>query len=160
MNKKVFGRKLSRSRPTREALFASLAQSLIINGKTVTTRAKAKAVIGSIEKMVTLAKTGTLPARRRVLAALDNRRQPTEILFQKIAKVFSLRNSGFIRLISLPRRVGDNAQMVRMEWTEKVEYDDKKAKAGKEEDKTKESKKTEKKAKKVVKKDTKGGKKA
>jgi large subunit ribosomal protein L17 len=126
MNKKVFGRKLSRSRPAREALFASLTQSLITNGKIVTTRAKAKAVIGSVEKMVTMAKTGSIAARRKVMSKLDNKREATDILFQKVVKAFPVKNSGFIRIISLPRRVGDNAQMVRMEWTEKVEYEVKK----------------------------------
>jgi large subunit ribosomal protein L17 len=138
MNKRVFGRKLSRSRPTREALFASLAQSLIINGKIVTTRAKAKAVAGSVEKMVTLAKAGTIAARRKVMSSLDNARGATDILFQKIAKAFPAKTSGFTRIISLPRRVGDNAQMVRMEWTEKVELETKKkpeTKAKKEESK-------------------------
>jgi large subunit ribosomal protein L17 len=126
MNKKVFGRKLSRSRPAREALFASLAQSLIINGKIVTTRAKAKAVIGSVEKMVTLAKAGTIAARRKVMSSLDNKRDATDLLFQKVVKAFPAKSSGFVRIISLPRRVGDNAQIVRMEWTEKVEYEAKK----------------------------------
>lgn len=121
MNKKVFGRKLSRSRPAREALFASLTQSLIKNGKIVTTRAKAKAVISSIEKMVTMAKAGTISARRNVLSILDNKREAVEVLFKDVAKAFANKSSGFIRIISLPRRVGDNAQMVRMEWTEKVE---------------------------------------
>lgn len=144
MNKRVFGRKLSRSRPAREALFASLAQSLIINGKIVTTRAKAKAVAGSVEKMVTLAKSGTIAARRKVMSKLDNARGATDILFQKVVKAFPTKNSGFTRIISLPRRVGDNAQMVRMEWTEKVELESKK----------KEEKKDEK-AKKVVKKEVK-----
>jgi large subunit ribosomal protein L17 len=125
MNKKVFGRKLSRSRPAREALFASLTQALIINGKIVTTRAKAKAVIGSVEKIVTMAKTGSIAARRKVMSKLDNKREATDILFQKVVKAFPVKQSGFIRIISLPRRVGDNAQMVRMEWTEKVEYEDK-----------------------------------
>ena len=123
MNKKVFGRKLSRSRPAREALFASLAQSLIKNGSIITTRAKAKAVIGSVEKMVTLAKKGGVSAQRKVMSNLDNKREATEVLFHKVVKAFSNKNSGFIRLISLPRRVGDNAQMVKMEWTEKVEYE-------------------------------------
>jgi large subunit ribosomal protein L17 len=125
MNKKVFGRKLSRSRPAREALFASLAQSLIKNGSIITTRAKAKAVLGSVEKMVTLAKKGGVAAQRKVMSNLDNKREATEVLFHKVAKAFLNKNSGFIRLISLPRRVGDNAQMVKMEWTEKVEYEDK-----------------------------------
>ena len=150
MNKRVFGRKLSRSRPAREALFASLAQSLITNGKIVTTRAKAKAVQGSVEKMVTLAKAGTIAARRKVMGNLDNKRQAADVLFQKVVKAFSAKTSGFTRIISLPRRIGDNAQMVRMEWTEKVEYEVKK----KPEEKVK-AKKVEVKPKKVAKKEVK-----
>ena len=143
MNKKVFGRKLSRSRPAREALFASLTRALILNGKIVTTRAKAKAVQGSVEKMVTLAKKGNIAARRRVLSELDNKREATDILFREVAKAFSVRNSGFTRIISLPRRVGDNAQMVRMEWTEKIEMGEK-GKVKREEVKTKSVKKEKK----------------
>ena len=146
MNKRVFGRQLSRSRPAREALFASLTQSLILNGSIVTTRAKAKAVQGGVEKMVTLAKAGSIASRRKVMSKLDNARGSTDILFQKVAKAFAAKNSGFTRIISLPRRVGDNAQMVRMEWTEKVEFEAKK----KPEEK---SKKVE--SKKVVKKEVK-----
>lgn len=127
MNKKVFGKKLSRSRPAREALFATLAKAMIMNGKMVTTRAKAKAVVGSLEKMVTMAKKGDIAARRRALSALDNQREAAEVLFQKVGKAFSARQSGFTRIISLPRRVGDNAQMVRMEWTEVIEYGNKEA---------------------------------
>jgi large subunit ribosomal protein L17 len=147
MNKKVFGRKLSRSRPAREALFASLAQSLIKNGKIVTTRAKAKAVQGNLEKMLTLAKTGSLSARRKVMSKLDNAREASDILFQNVAKAIPTKNSGFTRIISLPNRTGDNAQMVRIEWTEKVEYESKK----KPEVKVK-GKKVEEKPKKTVKK--------
>jgi large subunit ribosomal protein L17 len=145
MNKKVFGRKLSRSRPAREALFAGLAVSLIKNGKTVTTRAKAKAIVPAVEKMVTLAKKRTLSGRRKILGELDNSREATDTLFTTVIKAFSEKTSGFTRIISLPRRVGDNAEMVRLEWTEKVEYPSEK----------KEEKKTEKievkKAKKEVK---------
>jgi large subunit ribosomal protein L17 len=126
MNKKVFGRKLSRSRPTREALFASLATALIKNGKIETTRAKAKAVVPSVEKLVTLAKKADITSRRRALANLDNSRSTTDILFLNVAKAFLSRQSGFTRIISLPRRVGDNAEMVRLEWTEKVEFEAKK----------------------------------
>jgi large subunit ribosomal protein L17 len=146
MNKRVFGRKLSRSRPAREALFASLTQSLIINGKIVTTRAKAKAVSASVDKLVTMAKTGTLAARRKVMSKLDNARGATDLLFQKVVKAFPAKTSGFTRIISLPRRVGDNAQVVRMEWTEKVEYESKKKPEVKEK-----GKKVEEKPKKEVK---------
>jgi large subunit ribosomal protein L17 len=150
MNKRIFGRKLSRSRPAREALFASLAKSLIINGKIETTRAKAKAVQGDLEKLVTLAKSGEVKARRKAVAYLDNAREAADILFQRIAKAFASRTSGYTRIVSLPPRVGDNAPMVRLEWTEKVEISNKKLEVSRETKKEK-TKEATKKIKKVAK---------
>jgi len=149
MNKKVFGRKLSRSRPAREALFASLAQALIKNGKIETTRAKAKAVAPSVEKMVTLAKKAEISGRRRVLSMLDGSKESMEMLFGAISKAFASKGSGYTRIISLPRRRGDNAEMVRLEWTEKVEFE---AKKKEEKPAKKAAKKEEKPVKKAVKK--------
>lgn len=142
MNKRVFGRKLSRSRPAREALFATLARALILNGKIVTTRAKAKAVQTDVEKFITLAKKGTLAGRRRILSSLDNKRDAVDNLYQKITAAFSGRQSGYTRIISLPRRKGDNAEMARLEWTDKIvgsekpKADNKKIKKAKVEKKT------------------------
>lgn len=149
MNKKVFGRKLSRSRPAREALLASLTKALVQNGKIETTRAKAKAVVPSVEKMVTLAKKGGISGRRKVLSQLDNSRETTDILFSNVAKAFSAKNSGFTRIISLPRRHGDNAEIVRLEWTEKVEISEEENK--KEEKKPEKEKETVKSVKKTTK---------
>ena len=100
-----------------------------------------------MKKIVTLAKAGTIAARRKVMSKLDNKRGATDILFQKVVKAFPVKQSGFIRIISLPRRVGDNAQMVRMEWTEKVEYEGKKKpeEKGKKDEVKKEEKKVVKK---------------
>ena len=103
-----------------------------------------------MDKMVTMAKIGNLSARRKVMSNLDNARDATDILFQKVVKAFPAKNSGFTRIISLPRRVGDNAQIVRMEWTEKVEYEVKKKPEVKEK-----GKKVEEKPKKAVKKEVK-----
>lgn len=128
MNKKVFGKKLSRSRPAREALFASLARAMILNGKIVTTRAKAKAVVGYLEKMVTVSKKATLSGRRRILSDLDNKRDALVALYENVVPAFVNRNSGYTRLIALPNRKGDNAKVVRMEWTEKVDIYQKKTK--------------------------------
>jgi large subunit ribosomal protein L17 len=141
MNKKVFGRKLSRSRPAREALFATLMRAMILNGKIVTTHAKAKAIQGDLDHLVTLAKKGDLSSRRRALSMLDNATESVRILFQKIAPAFSSRNSGFTRTISLPTRKGDNAKMMRMEWTDKVEFEDKKNKDKNDDSKAKTAKK-------------------
>ena len=101
-----------------------------------------------MEKMVTLAKVGSLAARRKVMGNLDNAREATDILFQKVVKAFPGKTSGFTRIISLPRRVGDNAQLVRLEWTEKmVESEKVKVKS----DKTKTKKEIERAVKKVEK---------
>jgi large subunit ribosomal protein L17 len=148
MNKKVFGRKLSRSRPAREALFSALSRAMILSGKIVTTHAKAKAIQGEVERFVTLAKKGDLSSRRRALARLDNAKDALDGLFKNVAPAFANRQSGFTRIISLPRRTGDNAKMVRMEWTETIVNSEKRiensSKPGK-----KEVKKTESKSKKL-----------
>jgi len=120
MLKRVFGRKLSRSRPAREALFASIMRSMILTGKITTTRAKAKAVQSDLEKLVTLAKKGDLVAKRRILASLDNAREALTVMLTRVVPSFPNKTSGYTRLISLPTRRGDNAKMVRMEWTEKM----------------------------------------
>lgn len=156
MNKHVFGRKLSRSRPAREALFASLMRSLIINGKIETTKAKAKAVQGNVEKFVTLAKKGGVSGRRRILAGLDNAQDALTSLYQKVVPVFGTKTSGYTRLTSLPNRKGDNAEMARLEWTEKVDYSSKSlavSKADKKKEENFEKKTVKKAAKKLTTKD-------
>ena len=151
MNKKVFGRKLSRSRPAREALFATLIRSMILSGKIETTMAKAKAIQGDLEHMITLAKKADIASRRRALAYLDNQREISDLLFQQVGAFFKTRQSGFTRITSLPARRGDNAKMAKIEWTEKVELKAKEPKV-----KVKKTEKVEKKTvKKAVKKEVK-----
>lgn len=145
MIKKVFGRKLGRGRSAREALFASLTRAIILSGKIVTTKAKAKAVQRDIEKTITLAKKATLSARRRVLSMLDNDKSTTDRIFAQVANSFKNRNSGFTRIINLVPRKGDNTPMVRLEWTEVL------AEVKKAEKKESKSKKVDKKEKKILK---------
>ncbi|MFI5240935.1 MAG: 50S ribosomal protein L17 [Microgenomates group bacterium] len=145
MIKKVFGRKLGRGRTAREALFASLTRAMILNGKMVTTKAKAKAVQRDVEKIVTMAKLGTLSARRRALGILDNANDATDKLFDQVVGSFKTRNSGYTRIVNLTPRKGDNTSMVRMEWTEVISE-------AKKEEKKEKSAKVEKKATKTVKK--------
>lgn len=156
MKKKVFGRKLSRSRPAREALFASLIRSFILSGKIVTTKAKAKAILGKIEQTVSASKKGTIADIRRVLADLDNKRDAVNALTQKIAPAFSDRKSGFVRLINLSPRKGDNAEMVRIEWTKEINL--KAETANKKSEAKEKSKPVEKEAKRTAKKNAKTGK--
>ncbi len=116
----MFGRQLGRSRPAREALFASLVRAMVLSGKIVTTRAKAKAIQGDMERLVSLAKRDELSSQRKIMAYLDNSKDAFSALIYKVAPIFSARTSGFTRLVSLPSRRGDNARMVRIEWTEKI----------------------------------------
>lgn len=112
MIKKVFGRKLSRGRPAREALFSTLVRSLVASGKIVTTKAKAKAIEGMLGKFIYLAGKGGIAARRRILAKLKNDKETVNTLF---AKKFTS-----IRMTNLSPRKGDNAQMVRIELNENL----------------------------------------
>ena len=120
MRKMVFGKKLSRGKKGREALLRSLVRAVVVSGKIVTTKAKAKAIVGQIDKIVTLAKKGTLDSRRRVLAYLGNDRKTSQRLVNVLGPSFLGRNSGYTRIVLLPSRKGDNAKMARLEWVDEV----------------------------------------
>jgi large subunit ribosomal protein L17 len=152
MIKKVFGKKLSRERATREALFVSLVESLVINKKINTTRAKAKAVVGLIDRLVSLAKKGTLASKRQILKRLKGNKKIATIIWAEVVNYFPERNSGFTRIIPISQRKGDLAKMVRLEWTE-VKL--KKEEVKKEDLKTKKDKKVKKVEDKKVNKKTK-----
>jgi large subunit ribosomal protein L17 len=145
MKKKVFGRKLSRERSSRQALFLSLVESLILNGKIVTTKAKAKSIIPDIDKLIVLAKKDTLAAKRQVLARLHGNKTAASSLWSDYAALFKDRSSGFTTMMSLPQRVGDRAEMVKMEFIGKLDVKEKlspkKEKESKSKEKTEESKK-------------------
>ena len=126
MKKMVFGRKLSRGRKAREALFRSLTQALIMRGSITTTKAKAKAIQGDVDKMITLSKKDSVSARRKVSAILGNNRALALTVFEKISKAFANRTSGFTRMILLPRRKGDFAEIARLEWSQKISLEEKK----------------------------------
>ena len=141
MKKMVFGRKLSRGRKAREALFRSLTQALIMRGSITTTKAKAKAIQGDIDKMITLAKKDTVSAKRKISATLGNNRVLAQTVVEKISKAFATRTSGFTKIILLPNRKGDNAEMAKIEWSEKISLEEKKPEK-KEETKTETKKAT------------------
>lgn len=120
MRHRVFGRKLNRDVKERKALFRSLASSLIQYGKIKTTSAKAKAIASLMEKLVTKAKDGTRQSFIQIMSFL-NRKEPVKKLTEEIAPLFKDKIGGFIRIIKLGRRSGDNAEEVLMEWTVKPE---------------------------------------
>ncbi len=126
MRKQIFGRKFSRGRKSREALFRSELRGIILSGKIITTRAKAKAIQGEIDRLFNLAKRNSLADQRSVLSILGNNREAANILFSKIGVSLGERRSGFTKIINLPARTGDRAEMARLEFTDKIELTKKK----------------------------------
>lgn len=118
MKKKVFGRKLSRDKNERKALFKSLISSLILRERIQTTEAKAKAIRPEIEKLVTKAKQGDESAKTVLHKNLS--RSAFEKILNDIAPRFTNRQGGYIRLIKLGKRFGDDAPMSVIEWTQKA----------------------------------------
>ncbi len=109
--------KLGRTTAHRNALIANQICSLIEHHRIKTTLAKAKAVKPHAEKMVTLAKKGTLHARRLALAAL---RQETAVqkLFDVIAPNNASRPGGYCRIVKLGERRSDASEMAILEWVD------------------------------------------
>jgi large subunit ribosomal protein L17 len=119
--------KLGRTAEHRKALLANQACSLIEHGRIKTTLAKAKAVRPLAEKMVTLAKRGSLHARRRALALLHSNSTRTVKavgkLFTEIAPRSASRNGGYTRVVKLGPRQSDSAPMAFIEWVDLIAVD-------------------------------------
>jgi large subunit ribosomal protein L17 len=126
------GFKLGRITQHRWALFRNLLVALFRHERIETTHAKAKAVRGLAEHMITLAKRDNLHARRQVLAMVPDTGVVGE-LFRTIAPRFGDRNGGYTRIIKAGYRAGDNAPMVLLELVDRAE-------APKDKDKTVEKK--------------------
>jgi large subunit ribosomal protein L17 len=114
------GFKLGRITQHRWALFRNLLVALFRHERIETTEAKAKAVRGLAEHMITLAKRDNLHARRQVLAMVPDTAVVGE-LFRTIAPRFGDRNGGYTRIIRAGYRAGDNAPMVLLELVDRAE---------------------------------------
>jgi len=116
----VAGFKLGRVTAHRWALFRNLLVALFRHERIMTTEAKAKAVRGLADHMVTLAKQEHLHARRQVLSMVPD----TEVvgkLFDVIAARFADRHGGYTRIIKAGTRPGDRAPMVLLELVDRPE---------------------------------------
>lgn len=94
----------------RKALLRALTTQLLREGEIVTTKARAKAVRSTADKMITLAKDGSVAARRRALGYIYDKDLVNDI-FAKAAERYGNRNGGYTRLIRTKNRRGDNAEM-------------------------------------------------
>ena len=112
--------KLGRVTQHRLALFRNLLVALFRHERIMTTEAKAKAVRGMADQMVTLAKRENLHAKRQVLAMVPDE-TVVKKLFDTIAARFSDRNGGYTRIIHDGTRPGDRASMVVLELVDRPE---------------------------------------
>jgi len=124
MRHKVSGKRLSRGKDERTALRRILIKQLFEHERIQTTRAKAEAVRGQAERLITLAKEGNKAGEvkvvhaRRLAAARLGDAGAVKKLFDDIAPRFQNRNGGYTRMIKLGPRQGDAAAMVLLELVE------------------------------------------
>jgi large subunit ribosomal protein L17 len=109
------GRKLGRNAPHRLALMRNLARALVEHERIITTLEKAKEARRFVEKLITLAKKGTLHARRLALQRLPDRDTVAK-LFDEIGPRFHDRPGGYTRIIKRhERRLGDGGSTAFLE---------------------------------------------
>ena len=118
MRKNVFGKKLKRDKNERTALFKNLMSSLILHERIETTQAKAKAIKPQVEKLVTKALKGGNASMKVIYSSISS--VAANKLISDVAPRFSKRQGGYTRIINLGQRLGDQAPMVVLEWTEKA----------------------------------------
>ncbi len=156
MRHRVAGRRLSRTSEHRLAMRRNLVAQLFQLETISTTPEKAKEVKAFAEKLITLAKKGTLSARRRAIALLGNRdiisyedgkavKKGTVIgkLFSELGPRYLDRPGGYTRIIRLSlRRLGDNGQLVLLQLIGQDESSKKGARAATKKDSRKKAEKT------------------
>lgn len=124
MRHKIAGRKLSRKKDVRAALRRNLIKQLFEHERIRTTKAKAQAMRGQAERLITLAKrgneagaAGAVHARRLAAARLGDAESVIK-LFDDIAPRYEDRPGGYTRMMKLGPRQGDAAEMVLLELVE------------------------------------------
>ncbi|CAG5078976.1 50S ribosomal protein L17 [Parvicella tangerina] len=105
---------LGRKSAHRKAMMANMASSLIEHKRIVTTLAKAKALRGFVEPLITKSKNDTTHSRRVVFSYLRSKEATSE-LFREVAPKVMDRPGGYTRIIKLGKRLGDNAETAMIE---------------------------------------------
>lgn len=105
---------LGRTSSHRKAMLSNMAASLIMHKRINTTVAKAKALRGYVEPLITKAKDNTTHSRRVVFSYLQDKTAVTE-LFREVSTKVGDRPGGYTRIIKLGNRLGDNADMAMIE---------------------------------------------
>jgi len=105
---------LGRTSTHRKAMLSNMASSLIMHKRISTTIAKAKALRGFVEPLITRAKTDSTHSRRVVFSYLQDKEAVTE-LFREVSVKVADRPGGYVRILKTGFRLGDNADMCIIE---------------------------------------------
>lgn len=111
-------RKLGRTNKHRRSMLANLTKDLIMSESIKTTEPRAKEVRKFVDKMITYGKDGSLVARRKALAFLQNDNTAVKKVFDVLAPRYANRNGGYTRILKLGERRGDDALEVILELVE------------------------------------------
>jgi large subunit ribosomal protein L17 len=124
MRHQVSGYRLGRSTGARLALRRNLIKQFFTHERIKTTSAKAAAIRGDAERLITLARNSAqgndaekVHARRLAVSKLGDN-QLIKRLFDEIAPRYANRNGGYTRVLKLGPRMGDSAEMVILELVE------------------------------------------
>lgn len=109
MRHKVYGRKLGRNKNERATLFRNLIRSLILSGQIETTQAKAKAIKGLVDKLITQAKS---PSTKNLVSQFLMDKKIASKLVDDLVPQFQNRHSGYASIVKVGKRVGDDATLV------------------------------------------------
>lgn len=126
MRHNVAGKRLGRDMGHRKALRRNLINDLYTHGRIKTTEAKARAIRGEAEKLITIAKRAIasgdnmrqVNARRTLLARLGNNKAAVAKIFDELAPRYEDRPGGYTRILKLGMRHGDAARMAMIELVE------------------------------------------
>ncbi len=118
MRHNIAGRKLNRKTSHRLSLLKNLSKSLIIHEQIETTLPKAKDLRPFVEKILTIGKTNTLAAKRKVYAYLGDKKL-VEKVFKVLGKRYQKRNGGYVRILKSGFRFGDSAPKAIIELVER-----------------------------------------
>ncbi len=107
-------KKLGKPADQRRALLRALTTELIRHGRITTTLVRAKVVRSEVDKIITLAKDGSLSARRQALGYIYDK-QLVHALFEQVPSRYGNRQGGYTRILHTVPRRGDNAEMAIIE---------------------------------------------
>jgi large subunit ribosomal protein L17 len=117
MRHQIAGRKFDRDTAHRLAMYRNLVTDVLRHEKITTTVPKAKEIRSMVEKMITLGKKGSLANRRQALAFIYDEKVVAK-LFDELAGRYQERNGGYTRVTKIGMRLGDGAEMARIELVE------------------------------------------